>query len=87
MVEFFFQLCVVGVDGGIGAKQINNKSTLDNSALPLLNMKLLLRPLLNLSENCLLVTCITYSKRIHEKLSKLSRPQCQIIDVKCEKSQ
>ena len=45
------------------------------------------QPLLNLSKNCLLVTCITNLKRIHEKLFKLSRPQGQIIDVKCEKSQ
>ena len=43
------------------------------------------QPLLNLSENWLLVTCITDLKMIHEKLFKLSRPQCQIIDVKCEK--
>ena len=45
------------------------------------------RPLLNLSENWSLVTCITNLKRICEKLFKLSRPQGQIIDVKCEKSQ
>ena len=44
----------------------------------------IVQPLLNLSENCLLVTCITNLKRIHEKLLKLSRPQ--IIDVKCEKN-
>ena len=43
-------------------------------------------PLLNLSENWSLVTCITNLKRICEKLFKLSRPQGQIIDVKCEKS-
>ena len=42
---------------------------------------------MNLSENWLLVTCITDLKMIHEKLFKLSRPQGQIIDVKCEKSQ
>ena len=40
-----------------------------------------------MSENWLLVTCITDLKRIHEKLFKLSRPQGQIIDVKCGKSQ
>ena len=45
------------------------------------------RPLLNLSENWSLVTCITNLKRICEKLFKLSRPQGQIIDVKGEKSQ
>ena len=45
------------------------------------------RPLLNLSENWSLVTCMTNLKRICEKLFKLSRPQGQIIDVKCEKSQ
>ena len=45
------------------------------------------RPLLNLSENWSLVTCITNLKRICGKLFKLSRPQGQIIDVKCEKSQ
>ena len=45
------------------------------------------RPLLNLSENWSLVTCITNLKRIREKLFKLSRPQGQIIDVKGEKSQ
>ena len=46
-----------------------------------------LRPLLNLSENWSLVTCITNLKRIREKLFKLSCPQGQIIDVKGEKSQ
>ena len=40
----------------------------------------------NLSEN-LLVTCITNLNRIHTKRFKLSCPQCQIIDVKCENSQ
>ena len=45
------------------------------------------RPLLNLSKNYLLVTCITNLKRICDKLFNLSRPQGQIIDVKCEKSQ
>ena len=45
------------------------------------------QPLLNLSKNYLLVTCITSLKRICEKLFKLSRPQGQIIDVKWEKSQ
>ena len=45
------------------------------------------QPLLNLSKNYLLVTCITNLKRICEKLFKLSRPQGQIIDVKWEKSQ
>ena len=40
------------------------------------------QPLLNLSKNYLLVTCITNLKRICEKLFKLSRPQGQIIDVK-----
>ena len=45
------------------------------------------RPLVNLSKNYLLVTCITNLKRICEKLFNLSRPQGQIIDVKCEKSQ
>ena len=45
------------------------------------------RPLLNLSKNYLLVTCITNLKRICEKLFNLSRPQGQINDVKCEKSQ
>ena len=44
-------------------------------------------PLLNLSKNYLLATCITNLKRICEKLFKLSRPQGQIIDVKWEKSQ
>ena len=78
--------------------QSNNKNTLDNSPPPLLNLKSLLRPqgrpfwiffqpLLNMSENWLLVWCITDLKMIHEKLFKLSRPQGQIIDVKCEKSQ
>ena len=42
------------------------------------------QPLLNLSENCLLVTCSRNLKRIHEKLFKLSRPKGQIIDIKCE---
>ena len=42
---------------------------------------------MKLSKNYLLVTCITNLKRIPEKLFKLSRPQGQIIDVKCEKSQ
>ena len=42
------------------------------------------RPLLNLSENWSLVTCITNLKRIREKLFKLSRRQGQIIDVKGE---
>ena len=45
------------------------------------------RPLLNFSKNYLLVICITNLKRICEKLFKFSRPQGQIIDVKCEKSQ
>ena len=45
------------------------------------------RPLLNFSKNYLLVTCINNLKRICEKLFNLSRPQGQIIDVKCEKSQ
>ena len=45
------------------------------------------QPLLNMSKNYLLVTCITNLKRICEKLFKLSRPQGQIIDVKWEKSQ
>ena len=45
------------------------------------------QPLLNLSKNYLLVTCITNLKRICEKLFKLSRPQGQIIDIKWEKSQ
>ena len=45
------------------------------------------QPLLNLSKNYLLVTCITNLKRICGKLFKLSRPQGQIIDVKWEKSQ
>ena len=45
------------------------------------------QPLLNLSENYLLVRWITNSKRIHETLFKLSRPQGQIIDVKGKKSQ
>ena len=48
---------------------------------------LFFRPLLNLSKNYLLVTCINNLKRICEKLFNLSRPQGQIIDVKCEKSQ
>ena len=39
------------------------------------------QPLLNLSKNYLLVTCITNLKRICEKLFKLSRPQGQIIDL------
>ena len=43
------------------------------------------QPLLNLSENCLLVTCM-HNKFEQEHL-KLSRPQGQIIDGKCEKSQ
>ena len=50
-------------------------------------LKFFFRPLLNLSENCLLVSCITNLKRIHEKLFKLSRPQGQIIDVKGKKSE
>ena len=37
-------------------------------------------------KNYLLVTCITNLKRIRGKLFKLSRPQGQIIDVKCENS-
>ena len=45
------------------------------------------RPLLNFSKNYLLVICITNLKRICGKLFKFSRPQGQIIDVKCEKSQ
>ena len=45
------------------------------------------QPLLNLSENWSLVTYITNLGRIHGKLFKLSCPQGQIIDVKCEKSQ
>ena len=40
---------------------------------------------MNLSKNYLLVACITDLKRIREKNFKLSRPQGQIIDVKCEK--
>ena len=40
------------------------------------------QPLLNLSENWSLVTCITNLGRIHEKLFMLSRPQGRIIDVK-----
>ena len=44
-------------------------------------------PLLNLSKNYLLVTCITNLTRICEKLFKLSRPQGQIIDVKGQKWQ
>ena len=54
-----------------------NKSTLDNSW----------PPVLNLSKNYLLVACITNLKRMREKLFKLSRQQGQIIDVKGEKSQ
>ena len=45
------------------------------------------QPLLNLSEDCLLVACITNSKRIHGQFFKFWRPQGQIIDVKWEKSQ
>ena len=37
-----------------------------------------------MSDNCLLVTCMTNLHRLHEKLVKLSRPQGQIIDIKCE---
>ena len=37
--------------------------------------------LLNLSEKCLLVTCITNLSRINEKIFMLSRQQGQIIDV------
>ena len=44
-----------------------------------------IQPLSNLSENCLLVTCITNVNRIHEKLFKFPRPQGQIIDVKYKK--
>ena len=36
------------------------------------------RPLLNLSENWSLVTCITNLGMIHEKLFKLSRPQVNV---------
>ena len=43
------------------------------------------QPLLNLSDNWSLATCIANLSRIHEKLLKLSSPQGQIIDVKCEK--
>ena len=42
------------------------------------------QPLLSLSKNCLLVTCITNLKRILVKMLKLSRLQGQIIDVKWE---
>ena len=45
------------------------------------------RPLLHFSKNYLSVICITNLKRICEKLFKFSRPQGQIIDVKCERSQ
>ena len=45
------------------------------------------RPLLNFSNNYLLVICITNLKKICEKLFKFSRPQGRIIDVQCEKSQ
>ena len=41
---------------------------------------------IELSENCLLVTCTTHFSRINEKLFMLSRPQGQTIDLKCEKS-
>ena len=36
------------------------------------------QPILNLSENWLLVTCITYLSRIHEELFKLSCPQANV---------
>ena len=49
--------------------------------------RFVLQPLLNMSENCSLVTCITNLGRIHVKLFMLSRPQGQIIDIKCEKLQ
>ena len=39
------------------------------------------QPSLNLSENWLLVACITDLKMIHKKLFRLSRPQGQIIDI------
>ena len=77
-----------------GFRENENKSTLDNSPPPLLNLKLL-RPqgqiidvkFSKLSENCLLGTCITILSRINEKNFMLSRQQGQIIDVKCKKSQ
>ena len=40
-----------------------------------------------MSKNCLLVAYIIQLSRINEKLFMLSRPQGQIIDLKCEKSQ
>ena len=59
---------------------IKNKSILDNKPSPLLDLKLsrpqgqiIFQPLLNLSENGSLVTCITNLSRIHEKLIKPTR--------------
>ena len=48
-----------------------------------------LNPVLNLSENWLLITCIglTNLSRIHEKLLQLSRPQGRLFDVKLKKLQ
>ena len=51
------------------------------------SFRIFFQPLLNLSKNYLLVTCITNLKRICEKLFNLSRPKGQIMDVKGKKSQ
>ena len=40
-----------------------------------------------MSEHWSFETSVTNSGKIYEQLFKLSRPQGQIIDVKCEKSQ
>ena len=47
-------------------------------------MLIFFQPLLKLSENCLLATCITNLRSIHEKSFKLLCPQGQIIDVKIQ---
>ena len=48
---------------------------------------LIYQPLLNLSENWSFATCITNFVKIHKQILKLSRPQGEIIYVKCDKLQ
>ena len=59
-----------------GTSGFAHKSTLDKSP----------PPLQNLSENWLLITCVTNLSRIHENLLKLLHRQCEICHVKSEKS-
>ena len=94
-VGFFGYLANTSIHGlGEDDTARSNKSALDNSLPPLLNLKLsqghkiainghfdFFQPLSNLTENCLSVACTTNLSRIHKKLS---RPQGQIIDVKSQ---